>query len=96
MLINRPPKLGLITLTPSETAGYSGPGRMYGSTYHQLAVQNCWGPSESIFHVRHEEVQLSFIGRPGIFELATQNPCSAVVVVIWSGPEHHAVEGGGE
>ena len=40
MLTNRLPKLGLITLSPPGTAGYSGPDRIYiyGSTCHQLAV----------------------------------------------------------
>ena len=38
---------------------------------------NIWGPWESIFQVRHGEIQLDFFCFVR-FELATQNPCPAV------------------
>ena len=43
-LTNRLSNLSLTTLSPPETAGYSGPDRMYGSTCHPLVVPIYGGP----------------------------------------------------
>ena len=48
-LINRLPKLGPRTLSPPGTAGYSRPDRIYGLTWHQLAVPIYGDPGRVCF-----------------------------------------------
>ena len=90
MLTNRLPKLGLITLSPPGTAGYSGPDRIYiyGSTCHQLAVPFSGDLGRVLFRFGVEKLNLfTFFLKKGLFsrmvrfELATQNPCAAVVAI---------------
>ena len=58
-LTNRLSNLSLTTLSPPETAGYSGPDRIYGSTCHHLAVPISGDSGRVFFRFDTEKLNFS-------------------------------------